>query len=144
MFVMITVLIIYGRCGGSVKKRLSIGLSIQAKATIISICFISIGRIVTLKFIGLDVVAITFRDSGVDPQVKSIYHSGNPGDFNDITYNIPITLLVFDGVACLVCVTILLTALVTYFISQKNKSKMILLAAFVTNLIIRKNTTRSN
>ena len=109
MFVMITVMIIYGRCGGNIQKRRYIGLSTQAKATIISVSYISIGRIII--FILLDIGAMIVREIHVDPQVQSIYHEGNFGDLNDIIYNIPVTLLVFDGIALFAGLLMVITAL---------------------------------
>ena len=100
MFVTITVLILYC-CGRSTRNKQSIGLSDQSKAIIITVSFISIGRILT--FIGFDIVAIYAREEHLDLQVRSIYHSGKTGQLNDIMYNIPVTLMVFDCLAFLVC-----------------------------------------
>ena len=111
MFVMITVIIIYGSgcCGGNIKKRWYIGLSTRAKATIISVSYISVGRI--MIFILLDIGTMVVRELHVDPQVQSIYHEGNLGDLNDIMYNIPITLLVFDSIALFFGVLVVIIAL---------------------------------
>ena len=109
MFVMITVMIIYGRCGGNIQKRRYIGLNTRAKATTISVSYISIGRIII--FILLDIGAMVVRELHVDPQVQSIYHEGNFGDLNDIIYNIPVTLLVFDGIALFAGLLMVITAL---------------------------------
>ena len=104
MFVTIVVLILYAY-GGNIRKRRSVGLSIQAKAAAISVCYISIGRIII--FICLAIGAIHVRDKHLDPQVNSIYHSGTIGQINDILYNIPVTLLVFDCAALVACIIII-------------------------------------
>ena len=107
MFVTITALILYC-CERINRNKQSDGLSDQAKAVIITISFISIGRILT--FIGFDIGAIIVRDKHLDPQVHSIYHSGSIGDLNDIMYNVPVTLIVFDGLALFSCIIIILLA----------------------------------
>ena len=108
MFVTITALILYC-CERINRNKQSDGLSDQAKAVIITISFISIGRILT--FVGFDIGAIIVRQKHLDPQVHSIYHKGNrTGDLNDIMYNIPVTLIVFDGLALLSCIIIIILA----------------------------------
>ena len=117
LIVMVTVLIIYACCGGSIQKRRLIGLSTQAKATIISIVFISFGRI--FLFIGLDAGALGVRNHHVDRQVHSIYHNGQKaGDLNSIMYNIPVALLVIDAVAFVACLGISIVALCFKFIEH--------------------------
>ena len=119
LFVSVTVLALYS-CGG-IRKRWSNGLSNQAKAAIISICFISIGRIVI--FIGLDIGAIIVQHKNLDPRIRSIYHRGRAGELSDITYNIPLTLILFDGIALLACGILLIISFAAYS-SRKCKIKL--------------------
>ena len=101
IIVIVTMLIIYAY-GANLRNQLGNGdLSSRAKATTMSISIISFGRITI--FILLDTGAILFRNKHLDTQVEAIYHSGKFGELNDIMYNIPVTLLVFDITALVAC-----------------------------------------
>jgi hypothetical protein len=115
MFVTIIALILYC-CERNDRSKQFVGLSDQAKAAIISISFISIGRILT--FVGFDIGAIIVREKHLDPQVRSIYHSGKKGQLNDIMYNIPVTLLAFDGMALIACGLIIIIACICCIMSM--------------------------
>lgn len=111
IFVLIIIILITYVSGGNLRKRAKVKLSNQARASILSISFVSLSRI--LSFIVMDSTAIVNRNNHWDKEIEDIYHSGNPGDLNDIMFHIPDELLVFDILACIshitiVCITICL------------------------------------
>lgn len=83
------------------RKQRKAGLSHQAKATTMSICWISLNKMII--FIGLDARALIQRDF-LDERVKNILFSNHTGTVSDILYNVPVILLCFDLTALIVAV----------------------------------------
>lgn len=111
IFILIIIIIITYVSGGNLRKRAKAKLSNQAKASILSISFVSLSRI--LSFILMDTAAIVNRNRHWDKEIEDIYHPGKRGDLNDIMFHVPDELLAFDVLACvshiiIVCITICL------------------------------------
>lgn len=98
IFVLIIIILVTYVSGGNLRKQAKVKLSNQAKASILSISFVSLSRI--LSFIVMDSAAIVNRNRHWDKEIEDIYHRGNPGDLNDIMFHIPDELLAFDILAC--------------------------------------------
>ena len=109
VFILIIIILATYVNGGNLHKRAKIKLSNQAKASILSISFVSLSRI--LSFILMDSAAIHNRNRHWDKEVEDIYHPGNTGSLNDIMFHVPDELLAFDVSACVFHIIIVFIAI---------------------------------
>lgn len=109
IFVLVIIILITYVSGGNLHKRAKVKLSNQARASILSISFVSLSRI--LSFIVMDSAAIHNRNRHWDKEVEDIYHPGKLGDLNDIMFHVPDELLAFDLLACVSHIIIVFVAI---------------------------------
>ena len=87
------------------------GLSSQTKAAILSLVFISVGKI--FAFIGLDIGALVYGHKDLDSKVDDIYYCDtNLLDFHSVMFNVPIMLLLLDALAFFANIVIIIRAIV--------------------------------
>ena len=109
IFILIIIILVTYVRGGNLRKRAKVKLSNQAKASILSISFVSLSRI--LSFIAMDSAAMHNRNYHWDKEIEDIYHPGEKGSLNDIMFHIPDELLAFDILACVSYIIIICVAI---------------------------------
>ena len=121
--IMATVLVIvvcaYCNSKKSQKKEIIKEHTVQRLAVIMSVSIN--GMMFLLYSIALDAAAIHYRNNSLLSDIKIINHRDKGGQPYDILYNVPIAILIFDLVAFIVCIIMLILVAVC-FCSQKKSN----------------------
>ena len=81
------------------------------------------GMVFLLYALALDMAAIYYRNNSLLSDVDTIHHSDKIGRPFDILYNLPIVVVVFDAVAALPCIIVLLYAIVQFCYKGSKKDE---------------------
>ena len=81
------------------------------------------GMVFLLYALALDMAAIYYRNNSLLSDVDTIHHSDKIGRPFDILYNLPIVVLVFDAVAALPCIIVLLFVIVQFCYKGSKKDE---------------------